>query len=654
MNRSVRMFVVVTCGVLVWFLLVSGLARIQIAEHDRFNTLAEKQHNLRVVIPFMRGRILDRRGTLLAGSISSPSVIANPAQIADAAAVSRVLGPLVGSYGDVLFERLSDRRKKFVWIRRKVDPALWESIEAKNLPGVYRIPEIDRVNPSGPLARQVVGSTDVDGVGLGGIEKQFDRLLRGTPGWQVLQRVPSSESRPVCTYPCRPPVNGCDIVLTLDSDMQSATESELRKAIERCGARWGMALVMDPSTGEILAMASEDGTKGGMEVPRGNRCVVSQFEPGSTFKLITYSAALEEKVVSPDDRFYGWHGKKDFGTYTIRDAKEYDTLTVQRAFELSSNIVTAQVAEALGREKLYAYARDFGFGTLTGIALPGEVPGMLHKPSDWSGRSLETISIGHEVAVNLVQLCSAFSAIANDGVLMEPRIVREIRGSDGEPRETFPPMPVRRVVSVETARTMRRFLEGVVRRGTGKAAAVGNWPTGGKSGTAQMLRADGRFSNTDFISSFIGFVPVGNPKVVAAVILVDPSGISAGGLVAGPAFRNILTRAMCTDLSDSFLPELQREAVRGWLRAKTAEGAAAADAGSHGEHFAQAAAPAARPGRAKMPDLRGLPMRVAKRLLLEAGAAVCCRGGGTVASQSPPAGSDLGRASAPVLTGTMR
>jgi membrane peptidoglycan carboxypeptidase len=269
---------------------------------------------------------------------------------------------------------------------------------------------------------------------------------------------------------------------------------------------------------------------------------------------------------------------------------------------------------------------------------------MLEKPMVWSGRSLETISIGHEVAVNLVQLVSAFAAVANDGVLMEPRIVREVRRPDGTLVEEYPPVPVRRVISVETSRTMREFLAGVVKRGTAKNAAVCEWPTGGKSGTAQMLRPDGRFSQKDFISSFVGFVPVGNPRVVAAVVLVDPSGISAGGLVAGPVFRDILTKAVCSDLSVCFEPELQREAVREWLRGSGGPGPSGAEPGL----------PVQLSAEGRMPDLKGLPLRLAKQILLAAGASVDCLGTGEVASQVPEAGERFRPSGICLLTGASR
>ena len=637
------MLIVVVCGVSLWLFLLVGLARIQIVEHHHYDQLADRQHTLRVDIPCSRGRIVDRYGKLLAGSVSSPSVIANPAQVADPGRVSRVLSPLLNQPVRQLKKHLSDDRKKFVWLRRKVEPALWEKIESKELPGIYCIPEMDRVNPYGDLASHVVGATDVDDIGLGGIEKQFDSLLCGTPGWQVLQRVPSSECRPVSATPSMLPIDGCDVVLTLDADLQSVTELELQRAIEKSDSWWGMALLMDPRTGEILAMANEraeDGGKG--ELPVGNQCVIHQFEPGSTFKLITFAAALEEKSVTPDDLYYAWNGVKDFGGYRIHDSKKHDTLTVRQAFELSSNIVTAQIAQKLGRHRLYSYARDFGIGSVSGIALPGEMPGILEKPAGWSGRSLETISIGHEVAVNLVQLVSAFSAIANDGVLMEPRIVREVRRADGSLVEEFLPLPVRRVVSAETARTMRDFLAGVVERGTAREASVCQWPTGGKSGTAQMLQVDGRFSQTDYISSFVGFVPVGNPRVVAAVVLVDPSGISAGGIVAGPVFRDILTKAVCSDLSACFEPELQKEAVKEWLR--TSEPA--------GDLPSATAAKDNPASDGRMPDLVGLPLRAAKRILLARGVTVRCEGSGDVKDQTPHAGDEFRASGVCLLSGS--
>lgn len=624
-NRRIRMFLVVSVGLVIWGFLFISLARIQILNHQEYSSRAERQHTCRVEVPCNRGKILDRNGILLAGTLSSPSLFANPLQIKKIRHTSSVLEKYLSDGSRVIQRRLS-RGGSFVWLERKVSPETRDLVMAENLRGIYSIPEKDRIRPIGSLARRIVGITNVDNVGIEGIEKEFDSVLSGAPGWKVLQCVPDRRNRSMSGFPTQAPCTGCDVVLTLDASVQSVVELELERAVEKTGACWGMVMSMDPASGEVLAIASvmpsEEGTPSLM-----NRCVSAQFEPGSTYKLITYAAALEERVVTPDDRFSAGNGKMSFGRYTIHDVKEYDSLTVREAFEYSSNVVTAQIALKMGKEMLYSYSRDFGFGSKTGITLPGELSGILRRPCDWSGRSLPTIAMGHEIAVNLVQMVTAYSAIANDGVLMEPHVVREIRDPDGGVVKSFPPVVVRRVVSSETAATMREFLGGVVEHGTGTAADLKSWPTGGKSGTAQMLDSGGGFSNSRFTSSFIGFVPVGKPRLVTAVVLVDLSGVFYGGVVAGPVFRDIMMKVACSELAEPLRGVLRREAVGQWLLAGEEITEREDEPLLQTEEDANV-----------MPNVRGLGLREAKRILLRSGLAVRCVGGGVVLSQDPPPG----------------
>jgi cell division protein FtsI/penicillin-binding protein 2 len=311
----------------------------------------------------------------------------------------------------------------------------------------------------------------------------------------------------------------------------------------------------------------------------------------------------------------------------------------REGFEKSSNIVSAQIGYRLGGqrdsgcyqrgvEKLYQYSRAFGFGARTGITLPGEVPGFLRRPSDWSGRSLATVAYGQEIAVTLIQLVSAYSAVVNDGVLMEPRIVREIREPDGSVRERFPPRAVRRVISSETAALMRDLMKGVVEHGTGKEADLKVWPTAGKTGTAEMMQEGGGYSDDRFTPSFIGFAPADNPRMVLAVVLVDVSRVFYGGVTAGPAFKEIMLKVACSEMGEGFLPALQSEAVATWARIGEPPKAAPA-------------LPVVSASADSMPDFTGRFVRDAKAWLLKADLTVRVRGAGTVATQDPPPGTPL-------------
>jgi len=625
------MLVVVSIGLALWVFLFASLARIQLFEHVAYRDLADRQHTRHVEIPCDRGQILDRHDNVLAGTLSSPSVIADPARIEDVRAVSRKLGSILGIRASEIRSRLG-RGGRFVWLDRRITPERGDAVVAAAIPGICLVPEKDRVRPYGDLALPVLGITDVDNRGIEGIEREFDEVLRGTEGWKLLQQIPTRASRSLPDVPHRPPVDGRDLVLTLDASVQSVVELELNRAVEDKDAAWGMALAMEPATGEIVAIAcaTPDGGNDRCPVPSMNRCVAAQFEPGSTYKIVTFAAALEEGVVSPDDVFPAGNGKMNFGSYTIHDPKDhYDTLTVREAFEYSSNVVTAQIALALGEENLYSYSRAFGFGSRSGVELPGEVAGILRRPKNWSGRSLPTIAIGHELTVNLIQMAAAYGAIANGGVLMEPRIVREVRDADGSVVERFPPRRVRRVVSTETAELLREFLAGVVERGTGKAANLGFVRAAGKSGTAQMVEESGGFSHSRFTSSFIGFVPAEDPKLVVAVVLVDISDVYYGGIVVGPVFREIVLKSACSEMGDPFHDLLRRKAAAAYVEPDAARPSAIVPAVAMGE----------RPS--KMPDLRGLLLRDAKACLLRADASVRLVGAGTVKSQQPSPGTSL-------------
>ncbi len=627
------MFGVVFAGVAVWIWLFAGLARIQIVDHADYKEQAERQHKHRVVIPCCRGGIYDRHGDLLAGTISTPTIIANPAEVRDTGEASRLLGPILGFPASQIRERLN-RKGNFVYLARKIDHETGERAMAAALPGIHSLTEKARIRPHGGLALQTLGITNVDNVGIEGIEKQFDSVLRGQSGWIVLQAMPKRRSLSLPDFPHRPPEAGRDLILTLDAGVQSVVELEMKRAVARSGAACGMAIAMEPSTGDILAIVNcAPGTGGSHGTALLNQCITYQFEPGSTYKLVTYAAALDRGVVNLEERFDAGRGKMNFGPYTIHDHETYDTLSVREAFELSSNIITAQIALRMGVDDLYTYSRAFGFGSLTAIALPAEHRGVLREPEKWSGRSLATVAIGQEVAVTMVQLVGAYAAIANGGLLMEPRMVKEIRSPDGRVVERFPPRPVRRVVRPETAARMVELLQGVVERGTGKEADLGIWSTAGKSGTAQIYERGG-FARDRFTSSFIGFAPAEAPKIVVAVVLTDVSGLFWGGMVAGPVFREILTKIACSDLGEPFEEALRKEAVSTWIDMETAPDPlefAAADAGAGAEGGVLSS----------MPDLSGMLLREAKSLLLRAEASVLLIGAGVVAAQEPPPGAEI-------------
>jgi cell division protein FtsI (penicillin-binding protein 3) len=473
---------------------------------------------------------------------------------------------------------------------------------------------------------QLIGFTDVDNNGLSGVELQLNNQLSGTNGYVIMQRDGLGLKRPSVDYPRVEPVNGRNAELTLDIEYQAIAEEELRKGVERTGAESGLALIMDPSTGEILAMAHvpsvnpNEPSKYEQSAMR-NRTITDMFEPGSVFKVVTAGAALEHNLVRPEQKFFGENGNYvvSLGHGKVRritDMHKFGMLTLQEAMEQSSNVVMAKVSDLIGAELLYTTARDFGFGTKTGVDLPGEVGGRLAKPSEWSGTTLNTMAYGYEVGVTPLQIACAYAAVANKGVLMKPFVVRQILDENRQVMEETRPQVVRKVVSKATAQTLTRFFEGVVERGTGTAAKISGLRVAGKTGTSRRM-VDGHYDPASHIASFVGFFPADAPKVVCLVMLDNPrDGGYTGGMVSAPIFRAIAQKIYATSGRFASLP------------------------------------PAAIAGRAPVviPDVTSLKVDAAKAMLASNGFEAVTEGNGElVLRQSPPAGVRQSRGSAVTL-----
>jgi cell division protein FtsI/penicillin-binding protein 2 len=407
-------------------------------------------------------------------------------------------------------------------------------------------PPRKRLYPHGELAGAVLGYVGRDGYGLGGTEFAFDEQLRGEDGWTILQRDGRNKRYSRLGLPHKQPRNGADIYLTLDLWVQKIARNVLTRTTAKLDARGGMCIVMDPATGHILAMANEPGFNPNEAnryslAQRKNRCISYNYEPGSTFKVIPAASALQEGTFNEHDTLDGNNGIFEIYDQVIRDHKPYGYLAFSEALAYSSNVCFARVANALGNDRLYKYTRDFGLGAQTGIALPGEENGIVHPVERWSGRTRVTMAIGQEVSATFLQMVMAFAAIANDGVLQEPRIHDKILTARGESIETLQPRAVRRVVSAKVATRLRRILGQVVEKGTGTRAAIPGVAIGGKTGTSQKFDRDsGTYSSERLWSSFIGFVPVENPVLVCGVMIDEPAGGEAGGSAAAPAFREII------------------------------------------------------------------------------------------------------------------
>lgn len=543
--HKTRLILVFLVFVILQIILLSRLVYIQVVQSTRLSKFADSQHLISVELKPRRGIIYDRNMYRLAFNLDVNSVSACPKAIADGKKpyIANRLASVLNKDQAFILNRLR-RKKGFVWIDRQISDAQSAMIEAMALEGIDLVRESKRFYPNGYLAAHVLGFAGVDDVGLEGLELIYDRYLKGKSGFRVTnrdgkQRFLVPKDKDVLT-----PVNGFDIILNIDEAIQNIAEKSLHAAYEKYKAKGASIIVMEPHTGEILALANRPtydlnafSTAGPHE--RRNRAVTDVFEPGSVFKVVTASGVLEKGVVDFQDEFFCENGAYRFGSHTLHDHKPHGTLTFREVIEKSSNIGTVKAASKLTHEDFYNHIRRLGFGTSTGIDLLGEVKGITHPPAQWSKITMSALPMGQEIAVTAVQLACAMSAIANGGLLMKPWVVREIRDDRGEVIVRFKPTIVRRVISEETSRKTRHLLQGVVERGTGKRAKLESYTAAGKTGTAQKVEASGRYSHSKFIASFIGFAPVEDPKIVVVVSVDEPRPYYYGGVVSAPVFKEV-------------------------------------------------------------------------------------------------------------------
>jgi cell division protein FtsI/penicillin-binding protein 2 len=579
------------------------------------------------------------------------------------------------------------QHRAYVRIATQLAPEKELALTNTRLPEGIHIDAVPgRVYPLDNLARSVVGVVGSDGHGLEGLEQVFERELQGAPGWATLYRDGRGTDYELPRSMVKLPDAGGSLVTTFDLDGQSIAVMKLREAVAQSGAKSGMAVFVDPRNGDILAMATVD-APGIPGAPHRNRIVADQYEPGSTFKVLAGCAALEDHLMAPTDSFWVFEGKADLGGFTIHDShEETGWFTMRRATSHSSNVCYAQIGTKVGADRLYRFARLFGFGQPTRVQLPGEAPGVIREPARWSNRSLATISIGHEVLVTPLQVVMAYAAVANGGTLYRPRIATALVNDEGDPIREYPVERVRRVITEETARTFRSFLRDAVTEGTAAAAALAWCEVAGKTGTAQKTLAGARgYGAGAYIASFVGMAPAEDPTVVGLVILDEPRGAYYGGEVAAPVFREILAawaaqgrgpvRMPTTELVQGDPPAATGDRVpdvrllapgrarellgrQGFDVAVSGEGSrvlaqepAPGTEARRGTTVALTLASAETSGESLMPDLRGLSVREAlARLRALAIPVGRVRGSGTVVNQSPEPGRPVRHRTHAVLT----
>ncbi len=537
------------------FLVIGGrLYGLQVGGHAKWYEKGMRQYRQQATLQPERGEILDRHGRVLATSVAVPSVYAVPREIEQPEEMADALSGLLKTSDTTLKRRLASRAS-FVWLARQVSPNTATQLRERQLPGVDFLTEMRRYYPKHHLAGQLLGFVDLDGKGLGGVEYVYDEMLRAAPRRVHLQRDAMGRSVRLSLGAMPEQPRGTDVHLTLDERLQHVAEKAIAAQVEALEAHSGLVMMMDPHSGDMLAMASYPffNPNAFRDVAQQswqrNRCITDPVEPGSTFKVVLAAAVLEEQMIQPGERFFCENGETRRGRRRLRDHHPYGDLSFEEVFAYSSNIGSVKIAERLTADAFYGYIRRFGFGQRTWIDLPGEHVGQLRPPRQWSKFSHDSLALGQEIAVTPIQLLRAFAAIANGGWLVQPRVVAYTE-KDGQRQDM--PLPVhvefglrQRILSRQTTDRLTSILSSVVSYGTGKAAAIEGYTVAGKTGTAQKVDpVRGGYSRDRVLASFVGYVPAEDPQIVVLVMVDEPQRMQWGGTAAAPVFRQVAQPAM--------------------------------------------------------------------------------------------------------------
>ena len=633
---------------LLWAVAIEArLVYLQVFRYSELKARAERQRSRTVEAPAKRGDILDRHGHILAYSVDADTIYAVPSELGDAeaatASLCRALADCDAKDRQAMAERIR-KGKYFAYIRRQVWPDQAARVAALNLPGIGFIKESKRTYPNSDLASHVLGYVGVDNVGLSGIEAAYDSLILGRAGTVLVERDArgSAFSRVE-----RPPTAGAALELTVDEYLQHVAERELRDGVKWAGASGGSAIVMDPYTGEILALANApdfnpNAYRDAREELRRNRAIQDIYEPGSTFKIVTASAAFEERAATPSTIIDASAGNIRFGTRVINDDHNYGVLSFAQAIIKSSNVGAIKVALKLGPDKVSDYVRRFGFGKPTSPDFRGESPGIVWDPSKLTDSALASVAMGYQVGVTPLQMAQAVSVVANGGELVQPRVVRAVIRD--RRRLPVPRKVISRPITTNTAATLTEIMQGVVIEGTGKAAQIPGYTVAGKTGTAKKLVNGSYRGHSDYNVSFVGFVPAQKPVFAIVVVVDSPHRVSPyGGVVAAPIFQKIAQTA------------LRHYAVPQSINAPEPLLAGRPDDTTERQTSGPVGSPRIVPvgGSAgaitAFPDLTGMSARDALRVLAQLGLTVRLQGSGVVTQQYPPAGEPIESASTVVL-----
>ncbi len=627
-----RFYLVMVLGLLVWSTLVVRFFQVQVVQGKTYRKIADRQHQLCLEISPQRGAIYDRNLQLLAFNLPTESFFAIPESLTDISQVAEKFSAITSDSPGHISENLR-RYKSFAWLKRGVEREESRRISSWNLAGVFSKKESKRIYPFGKLTEEIVGFTDVDNQGLAGVEYQYDDMLKGKTGEVVVNRDALKNTFALRSQPVVKSESGKSLVLTLDLRIQAIIEEELQKAIQENRADGGTSIWMDPQSGEILAMVHCP--KYDQKPPIMNRAISDNFEPGSTFKIVTAIAALEEKLKNPDDSVYAEKGKFKVNNRIIHDVHEYGWLTFKQSLAFSSNIAFAKIAMEIGKDRIHKYARSLGFGLKTGIDLPGESKGTLPSFRRCSDFVLSTFAIGQGVSSNSLQLINAYAAIANGGNLMRPYVLKMVLDQEGNMVRQFHPQKIRQAIAPQTCEIMNDFLVAVVDGGTGNSAKSEGLQIAGKTGTAQKpdLKKGG-YKEGEYLSSFVGYFPASQPKFVGMVCLDNPKGKYFGSQTAAPAFKNMAQRLAA--LQDRPLTSVVASAHPTSADLQVPTPAPASMASKSKENPTRSSSQCA-----IIPNALGMTIRQAAKIFSEKKMGFRIIGSGVVKNQAPSAGGRL-------------
>jgi cell division protein FtsI (penicillin-binding protein 3) len=616
------------------FLLVAGRAYyLQVVIAADLQERAEQQRQRVVTLAPQRGSIFDRNGNPLALSLDAQSLYADPQLIKEPQLTAERLGKILDMPKKELVQLLSTK-KRFVWVKRKLDPEVAKQVEQLRIAGLQFVTEPKRYYPQASVGAHVVGFTGLDPKGLEGLELEYEQLLQGEPGRLMSQRDARGRGMATEEQLVQGGVPGHSLQLTIDRSLQYIAEKELARVVKEAGAVGGTLVMLEPASGRVLAMAAQPdynpNQPGSYRASkRRNRAVCDMFEPGSTFKPFLMAGVLEEGIVRLNQQVDCENGSYSVGGKVIRDHARYGKLSLQEMLKFSSNIGFAKLGKALERERFYAYIRDFGFGEPTGLDLPGEASGQLRPPSRWFEIDLANISFGQGISVTSVQMATAMAAIANGGLLMEPFIVERVIDAEGQEVQRHLPQVKRRVISELTAQRVRQMMITVTEPGgTGTKAALPGYQVAGKTGTAQKVDPlTGGYSPDKRVSSFVGFVPANNPALVISITVDEPKGKTYGGLVAAPVFARVAEQSL------SYLDILPKGSLQGLATAQS-EMAPLPD-------LAPLLPGAETTDGLQMPDFRGMSYRQVLQAMQNKNLNLKLSGSGQVVEQSPAPGKSI-------------